>query len=255
MFNITAETLFIGKYLEEYASCSSTNELALTSWKDQPSIPEGAILITREQTKGRGQRGNYWEAEPGANLTFSLLLRPVFLELTSQFYLNIITSLAVSECYREILGPEVKIKWPNDIYYQHQKLSGILIESALSGNKINCSIVGVGMNINQTSFVYPLATSPAQVKKMPYDLNQLLNRFCLVFEKYYLWLRQGQRLALMDAYLERLYLKDERYWFEAKGEEWEGYIRGITESGFLQVEMGGQIREFTFKELVYKRLP
>jgi len=149
----------------------------------------------------------------------------------------------------------VKIKWPNDIYYPARKLSGILIESTLSGNKINCSIVGVGMNINQTSFVYPNATSPAQVSGMVYDLNVFLNRFCLTFEKYYLWLRQGQRKALTEAYLERLYLKDEPYCFEVQGMEKVGYIRGITEAGLLKLEMEGQIREFAFKELVYKRLP
>lgn len=254
LFNITAETLFIGKYFEEYDSCSSTNELALSSWREQPSIPEGALLITREQTKGRGQRGNYWEAEPGSNLTFSVLLRPVFLELTAQFYLNIITSLAVSECYSEILGSEVKIKWPNDIYYQHCKLSGILIESSISGNKMNSSVVGVGMNINQKTFVHPVALSPARVLGKDLDLNATLNRFCLLFEKYYLMLRQGRRTELREQYLRHLYLKDESSWFVEKGEEKEGIIRGITEQGLLEVEFDGKIREFAFKELAYKSL-
>jgi len=79
-------------------------------------LSEGTVVITSHQTAGRGQRGNTWETAAGLNLTFSTLLKPAFLSLKSQFYLTMITSLAVVDFLKGQSIEGLKIKWPNDIW-------------------------------------------------------------------------------------------------------------------------------------------
>ena len=135
-------------------TCSSTNsELAAIA----DSMPAGTVVSCREQSAGRGQRGNSWEAEPGRNLTFSILLRPQLIDASRQFELSMIVSLAIVRSLDSILAQSgckerCTVKWPNDIYIGDRKVCGILIENALSGLSIDRSIAGIGINVNQLVF-------------------------------------------------------------------------------------------------------
>lgn len=139
-------------------SCASTSsELARCD-----DAPHGFVIASRSQTAGRGQRGNSWEAEPGKNLTFSLLLRPLGLHPARQFELSMVVSLAIADAIDAVLpeGKHTIVKWPNDIYVGLEKICGILIENKLApapggagGMVIERSIAGVGINVNQTAFV------------------------------------------------------------------------------------------------------
>src|SRR5688572_19822458 len=115
--------------------CHSTNTLAMELCQ-QTNAPEGTLVITSKQTSGRGQRGNTWESIPHMNLTFSLVLRPTFLSVREQFYLNIFTSLSIRDFLAESCHIPIHIKWPNDILANDFKICGILIENQLSGDKI-----------------------------------------------------------------------------------------------------------------------
>ncbi len=116
-------------------------------------LEHGTAVAAHKQTAGRGQRGNSWESEPGKNLTFSLLLKPKALPAARQFEISQIVSIAVAQVLREELGTDdVKIKWPNDIYYKDKKIVGILIENSLTGAAIERSIAGIGINVNQATF-------------------------------------------------------------------------------------------------------
>eukprot|EP01137_Pigoraptor_chileana_P015025 Opistho-2@5140 len=109
------------------------------------------VIITDNQTAGRGQRGNVWEASIGENLTFSLILKPNFLKASEQFQLNVAVSLGVLDCLSEYIDEDLKVKWSNDIYFQNQKMGGILIENTLQGYQIGYSVIGIGLNINQAA--------------------------------------------------------------------------------------------------------
>lgn len=111
-------------------------------------------VIAREQTAGRGQRGNTWEAAPGMNVTMSVALRPDGIAPRDQFAISRAVSLAIVDTLRDYLPDEcqVTIKWPNDIYVGNRKICGILIENVLSGNAIIRSIIGIGINVNQRVF-------------------------------------------------------------------------------------------------------
>jgi len=125
--------------------------------------PEGErFLYTGFQTAGRGQAGNRWESEEGKNLLCSILLPP----RKDLFYLNVLTSVAVHKMVNSqfsILNSQLTIKWPNDIYWQDKKVAGILIENAIIGNEVKYSIAGIGLNVNQTTFVSN-APNPVSLK-------------------------------------------------------------------------------------------
>lgn len=133
-------------------SAKSTNSY-LSDIADE--VADGVAVAARSQTAGRGQRGNSWESEPAKNLTFSLMLRPQGLDASEQFYISEAVALGVVDALLGKLpdGAPVAIKWPNDIYWENRKICGILIENSLMGRKINYSIAGIGINVNQREFV------------------------------------------------------------------------------------------------------
>lgn len=121
-----------------------------------PSLPDGLVLLTHTQTAGRGQRGNSWEADPGCNVTLSILFRHLTLPAAAQFELSRAVALAVASVVTDCLPPElartVAVKWPNDIYVGDRKIAGILIELALAGSDILYAVAGIGLNVNQPRF-------------------------------------------------------------------------------------------------------
>ncbi len=118
-------------------------------------IPVPAVAVTDHQTSGRGQRGNTWEAEPGKNLTFSMLFKPEGVAPSGQFFISEAVCLGIVDTLRRYLPhPEtVKVKWPNDVYAGDRKICGILIEHSLeSASAIRHTIAGIGLNVNQKEF-------------------------------------------------------------------------------------------------------
>lgn len=141
--------------------------------------PHGLAVMAREQTAGRGQRGNSWEAEPGMNITLSLMLRPQGLHPGRQFVISQAVSLAIVDLLDTLVpGRKVSIKWPNDIYIDDRKVCGILIENSITGLSITRCIVGIGLNVNQLRFLSdaPNPVSVAQLTGEAYDVGALAER-------------------------------------------------------------------------------
>ena len=233
--------------------CHSTNSLA-SELAIKNILSEGSVIITSNQTAGRGQRGNTWETTAGMNLTFSILIKPTFLSVKNQFYLTIITSLAVTDFLKEQSVAEVKVKWPNDILVIKKKIGGILIENSVQQETIQQSIVGIGLNINQNNFSSPMATSLAIVANKILDLNEALNSLLESFEKRYLQLRSGKLIELKSEYLENLFGLGELQTFIANGKEFEGTIEGVDENGELKISDNGNTSSFKLKEISLKIL-
>lgn len=153
----------------------STNAFAAQMPDD--ATPHGTVVATHTQTAGRGQRGNAWEASPGQNLTFSMVLRPRNIAVARQFDMSMAVALGIRDGLSGILpSDDLKIKWSNDIYWRDGKLCGILIENAVSGTHIGRAIAGIGINVNQTAFVSdaPNPVSLAQITGRHFDLKHLL---------------------------------------------------------------------------------
>lgn len=140
----------------------------------------GTVVIAHAQTAGRGQRGNHWESAPGENITMSLLLRPNSIRPAEQFVISQAISVAIVNVLRRYIhGRKVAVKWPNDIYVDDMKICGILIENTLSGSSIDYSIIGMGMNVNQSEFLSdaPNPVSMLQLTGKHYPLRQLTEEF------------------------------------------------------------------------------
>ena len=231
----------------------STNNEAVRSIQNYDNL---SVLAARKQFAGRGQRGNRWDALPGANLTFSILLKfkaPGMdsLPVSRQFDLSRIAALAVRD-YLSAKGVESRIKWPNDIYVRNRKICGMLIESGLDGKRVDWSVIGIGINLNQKEFpvevIHPVSLT--MLTGETYDVQAELEAFCEHFLR-----RFGEnRASLREEYEQSLYRKDERYSYTdcATGQTFEGIIRGTNEDARLVVELtDGSSRTFAFKEISY----
>lgn len=250
MYKIPATTLFFGKNLIFMAECHSTNdEMVLLSQKN--SAPEGTVIVTAQQTAGRGQRGNIWKAEPGKNLTFTLLVNPSFIPIQKQFYLNIFVSLAIKDYLTNIGRIKVHIKWPNDIVCDGRKICGILIENQISGTIISSSTIGIGININQQNFDIPQATSLLLESARETDLSNALESLLASLEARYLQLRAGKWDDLRKEYLSNLFRIGEPSAFSDKGGKFIGTIEGIDDTGRLSIIKNGEQRVYDLKEIQY----
>ena len=237
------------KWFEEL---DSTNNELLRHVGDYDNL---SVIAAVSQTAGRGQRGNSWISAPGDNLTFSLLLKPEALPAQEVMALTCFATLAVRDALRAEGVPAV-IKWPNDIYVGWRKICGMLVENGLEGANIAWSVIGIGINLNQTDFPAGVL-NPTSLKRLTgktYEPAAFLENLCRGLESLLPDLStQEGRNCLREAYERDLYQKDilARYRDLATGAEFMGTILGITPEGLLRVEAEGRERTFGFKEVGY----
>ena len=232
-----------------FDTVGSTNDLARgTEYHD------GDIVWAEFQTAGRGQRGHTWESRAGENLTFSAVLEPHFLPVADQFMLLEAVALALYDFFAE-LGVDTKIKWTNDIYVGDRKAVGILIEHSYSGGKLSRTIVGIGINVNQTEFSadIPNPVSLAMLTGKKYDRQSLIEQFEKSLSVRYSQLKNGGWEELQTDYHSVLYRRDERHTFALPdATRFEGIIRGVKSGGDLVVEHeNGEIKSYLFKEIEF----
>jgi BirA family biotin operon repressor/biotin-[acetyl-CoA-carboxylase] ligase len=250
LYKISEEIQFIGKQVIFLPKCRSTNDIA-AEMLNKGVLSEGSIIITDHQYAGRGQRGNVWNSEANKNLTFSVVLKPSFILPRDNFYLNIISSLSIIEALQQPGFESFKIKWPNDIFYKNHKIGGILIENNIQSGKIENSIVGIGLNVNQTDFdEIPQATSLNAIFKKTVNINDMLNRIILQFEKTYFKLKDNHLQDLKKRYTTNLYWINEAHTFRSSI-TFMGEIMGIDDYGRLEVNIDGNKKKFKFKEITY----
>lgn len=245
--------VFTGKVLLEFASLASTNEYAQQLLAKQ-AVFEGTVIRADYQTGGKGYAGNLWESEPGKNLLLSIILKPSFLLPKNQFFLNQAISLAVAETVREVtLMDEVKIKWPNDIYYEDKKVGGILIENAIQGNQLQHAVIGIGLNVNQKVFPSELkhTTSLSLMAERELNLGSVLRALCEKTESRYLQLRGNSIEQIQKDYMKQLYRNAEEAVFRANGKRFNAKIAGLTAEGKLILQLNDHHEVFGFKEVEF----
>jgi len=248
--NHPPNTLFIGQNTIFLPACGSTNN-ELLERTTHSNVAEGTVVITAHQSAGRGQRGNTWEAQPAQNLTFSVLLKPAFLPAARQFELNMAVALACHRLLSAYFPGKAALKWPNDLYCGDQKMGGILIENTVKGTLLAQSVVGIGLNVNQTEFSHPRAVSMRNAVRQEFELEEVLHELLAHLEATYLQLRAGHTDGLRQEYLSALYALGRPKLFRVGEAVQEGVIRGVDASGRLVVEMEGQLHTFGFKEIAF----
>lgn len=229
-----------------YKSLPSTNSEAT-----KLGYRHGDAIIAREQTAGRGQRGNKWSSKAGENLTFSLVWEPTFLEAKRQFLLSEAVALALVDVLRRY-DITSKIKWTNDIYVGNKKICGILIEHniATDGNLAR-TIVGIGLNVNQREFDewVPNPTSMALVAGKTLDVNCVFQDLYDALSERYEQLQNAPE-ELQREYDGLLYRKNELHTYRLpSGKQFQGVILGVKPTGELLVESEGMVVPYLFKEI------
>jgi BirA family biotin operon repressor/biotin-[acetyl-CoA-carboxylase] ligase len=249
--------LFMGTQIMQFDALESTNATALDMLsKSKPA--EGAMVLARHQTAGKGQIGSSWQVAPGMNLTFSLILYPGFLQARQQFELSMAVSLGIHEALGALL-PEAgaAVKWPNDVLLEGKKVAGMLIQNSLSGTYIQYAVVGIGLNVNQTEFGpdLPHAGSLAGTAGRAFELEEVLQELLLRLEQRYLQLRAGKSEAIREAYHGVLWgLHQARVYYLPNGQPLPGIIRGTSPEGKLLVETEEGLQAFHNKE-IEQRMP
>jgi len=227
--------LFTSENIIRLESITSTNTYALELQKTR-KVPDGTIIITNEQTAGKGQDKAHWESEAGKNLTISIILYPHFLKAEKQFLLNQSIALGLRDfVVSKIHNQEVHIKWPNDIYIGNKKVAGTLIVNSIVGNAFDYSVIGIGININQETFISD-APNPISFRALSgreYDLNVILEDLCFNLNKRYNQLKDNDISTIQSDYLSSLYQINSWKKYKYKEKEIEAMITGVSEYGSL----------------------
>ena len=221
------------------ARTNSTNTL-LKQLAAEGNPPE--FIYAGYQTAGRGQTGNSWESEEGKNLLCSILLPPN----KNLYFLNIAVGVAMIR----VIGDNFTIKWPNDIYYGDKKAAGILVENAIIGNEIRYSIAGIGLNVNQTTFVSdaPNPISLKQIRGQEYNIEGLMNQ---LLEAVHSVLNEPEQ-EVWSYYKSHLYRREGFWPYEDNKGRFEATIQDVLPTGEIVLsDTNGQIRQYEFKQIKY----
>lgn len=215
---------------------------------------EGSLVIADYQTEGRGQMGNSWYSGRGDNLLFSLLIYPRQLPANESFILSRVTSLALKNLL-DSFTDDIRIKWPNDIYWKDKKIAGILIENDIQGKEIDNTVIGIGLNVNQQIFPVDLANpvSLRQITGIQHNREHLLELFMREFFLLYRDLQEGLKMDIEDEYMLDLYRVNDYYWFEDSTGRFKAIIETVLSSGHLVLRTldSDEQRRYAFKEVSF----
>jgi BirA family biotin operon repressor/biotin-[acetyl-CoA-carboxylase] ligase len=239
------------------ARTSSTNS-TLLAMSEKEELPSGFILRTGYQTAGRGQTGNKWESQPFRNLLFSIFLRHKSLPANRAFSISEATALSIHSALSHYItdNENVKLKWPNDIVYCERKIAGILIENYLQTSMIERSIIGVGINVNQTSFNesagIPTSLRNVTGNRYYYDLMDILRVFRQEFLLRCNMLTNSEFARIHEDYLAHLYRNEpsKRYRYKDNNGFFEAELYNVAPDGRLTLKReDGTLSSYSFKEV------
>lgn len=224
---------------------TSTNEV-LKKAVTENKLQKPTAIWAEYQTQGKGQHAHRWESQMGKNLTFSVFWPDLTSDPLDAFQINRAVCLALIDVFQKLEIPQIAIKWPNDILSANSKLAGILIENSLQGQRSNLSIVGIGINVNQTDFSHlPKASSLALTLGKSLDREQLFTDLLTALEKAFISLDSVSVDLQNKAYEKYLFGHNEWHSFVLEGEDRRGKIRSVTTKGALQIEWeSGELQDF-----------
>ncbi len=219
----------------------------------QKQFVENFTIVTAEnQTNGRGQMGSQWNVEEGKNLTFSVLVKDLLLEISHIFHLNVAVAVSIIEALSFLEIKDLAIKWPNDILAEGKKIGGILIENSIKSDGEIFSVVGIGLNINQKDFQnLPKASSISILKNAEFDKQEVLVSILQNMGRNISMVMNKNTGPLWQKYHSCLYKKDIPMPFEDKdGKKFMGIIKEVDKDGKLRVELeDNSIKGYDIKEI------
>ena len=216
------------------------------------TVSDCTLVVANEQTQGRGQMGAKWQSRQGQSLTFSMLKRFNHLHISDQSSITFGVSIAIKKVLEKLQVPAISVKWPNDIMSYSQKLCGILIENQLEGSYLVSTIIGIGLNVNESEFSeLPQATSMRLATGNTFDRSEILELLGEAIQKQLESLQSGNTLELKSTYEASLFRINKVSTFEdPNGFKFNGIILGVAKSGELLVEKEDEsVQDFELKQI------
>ncbi len=233
------------------SAIGSTNDYLKELIKNN-AVKDGTVVYTQHQTDGKGQMGATWHFEIGKSLAFSVFKKFSIWSVQDQFYINFAVSVGVIKGLEALGIPKVSIKWPNDILSDGKKVCGILVENQFQKLDVSSSVVGIGINVNNTSFAaFPQASSLLLNTGIHFNTDEVMSKVsgAVLFQLNHL--KQTHRATLKREYESYLFRKDELTTFEdGMDRQFKGIIEGVTDQGLLCVRQENRsLQHFQLKEL------
>lgn len=216
------------------------------------AVKDFTVVLANYQTGGRGQMGTQWHSQDSKNLMVSVFKDVSCINIEQHFFISVVAALSILEALESFKLPNLKVKWPNDILSENKKIGGILIENVIKKGKLDASIIGFGINVNQTEFDdLPQASSIRLITGRLFDLEELLQVILSKFKDYFKMLEHQQFEVLKACYERNLFRKDKPSTFRnTQGELFSGIIKGISNAGNLRVMIENAIiKEFDLKSI------
>jgi len=244
----------LGSPFIELSSVDSTNNYALAKIREGQA-GHGTAFFTGEQTAGKGQMGRQWVSEKGANIALSVVIQPESLLISMQFRLSACIAIAVQKFLTRYAGDDIKIKWPNDLYWKDRKMGGILIENIIGGAQPGWqwAVAGIGININQTLFD-PELSNPVSLKQVTgksFDTTLLAKEICSFLNSYLTKLMQEGFDEIFEEYNQCLYKLNETVRLKRGNSVSQATIKGVSENGELITFNTIMEERFAFGEIAW----
>ncbi len=246
-FDIKLNTNLIGRNFVYTNEIDSTNTELL---KRNEFPKNGTVLLSEFQKNGRGRKDRTWISEPEVNLTFSILLKNIFLQKSINI-LNLGTALALAQTLENLYQFQVELKWPNDVLINKKKIAGILLESTSKGKNIEKLVVGIGVNVNQPDFKGDFNIRPTSIRlefkqevSRERFLSEFLNNFELIFE-----ISKKKPNKILDDWKARCSMIGEQISIVENGEKKYGIFEDLDESGYLILRSGDTTEKISFGDV------
>ena len=229
---------WVGCEILYFDSIDSTNtkaqELA------EKGYPSGTLVVADKQIAGKGRRGRNWESPSGCGIFMTLMLKPD-INPNNASMLTLVSALAVAKALADITGKDAKIKWPNDIVIDGRKVCGILTEMSAQFDYINNIVIGIGINVNNSSFPEEISATASSLRLLSggkkYRRAEIIEKIMEYFEKYYsIFLETEDLSALVNDYDAMLVNMKKQVKVLDPKEPFEGKAMGITKTGELIVD-------------------
>lgn len=239
---------FLNKKLH-FDTLNSTNE-TLGQLSKKIELQNGFYITADYQKSGKCQNNDKWDSNPKENLLISIFLN-LDLKIKNSFMLNQLASLAVLDTLSKFLEQKIEIKWPNDVYVDSKKISGILINNIVKGGIINSSVIGIGINVNQTNFNKKyIATSMKLLSKKDFKLNEIEKILMKNIKKQTMILLEKKISLLSSRYNNHLYGKNLDSLFILNKKRIYAKVIEVNQNGKIKLMFGdGEVNEFSQNEV------
>ena len=235
----------LGKKVEYYNRLDSTNEEAWDLLDE--GYQHGSIIITENQTGGKGRQSNSWSTVAGKSLAFTLILDKEY----SKSFFSFISLAAGISIVESIMkrGVDCLLKWPNDIFASNKKIGGILCESKIKDDCIKKMIIGIGLNVNETVEEHPhdiqnYISTMYSITNHAHQRELIVAEFLNSFEKWISKIKDDSTKVIEAWNVHCMHINKSISFFD-KGKQNKGTFIGLNDQGYAKIEISGEIKTFS----------